>query len=275
MTEHEMEYVTRLPHPRLRPFVEQYAGYLTSGIEPGVHAGLPSGTLTMIIAFDDKLDVEDGHRSGHRDAYWGMIGGLHSAPAVVHHPGRQHGVQLDVTPRGASALFGVSAASIARTTEHLDDVAPSFAAELVDRVSGADSWRTRWAVLDQIFLRVLNLDRELPAELERAWALLAGSQGMATVGDLADRAGWSRRHFTKKFNDHYGLTPKTMSRVLRFERAQRMIRLPTRPSLGSVAAACGYADQAHMTREWVEFAGSAPTTWIQDETLPSVQDSTD
>ena len=114
-----------------------------SGLAPGVHAGLPSGTLTMIVAFDDPLDVSDGHRIGHRDAYWAMISGLHSRPAMVHHPGRQHGVQLGITPRGTDALFNTSAGALARTTEHLGAVAPTFASELVDPVFAAPSEATR------------------------------------------------------------------------------------------------------------------------------------
>lgn len=262
------EYETREPHPRLRPFVEQYVGYRMSGLAPGVHAGLPSSSLTMIIAFDDPLDVVDGHRPEHRDIYWGMLAGLHSQPARVHHPGRQHGIQLNVTPRGANALFAAPAASLAHTVAHLDAVVPSWAGELVERATIARSWQARWSILDEIFLRVLDLDRPMPCELEEAWATMRRTHGATTVSDLAEIAGWSRRHFTKQFTAHYGLTPKTMSRVLRFERAQRMVRLPTRPSLGSVAAACGYADQAHMTRDWTEFAGAAPTQWLTDEILP-------
>ena len=167
---------------------------------------------------------------------------------------------------------GFAAGSLAKTTEHLDAVAPSFADEFIDRVSTASTWSARWRVLDELFLRVLDLDRPLPDELERAWAVLVSNHGNTPVGELAEHAGWSRRHFTKKFSQHYGLSPKLMARVLRFERAQTMLRMPTRPSLGSVAAACGYADQAHMTRDWVEFAGCAPTIWMADETIPTLPD---
>lgn len=252
------------------------------GFSPGVHAGLPSAALTLIIAFDDALDVTHGHRPERREQFWGMLAGLHARPAIVHHPGRQHGVQLDVTPRGANALFGIPAAALATDMVALDLVAPSFGAEMVERLSLASTWPARWAALDEIFLRVLDIDRGMPEPLEQAWSLMRRSHGNMAVAELASVAGWSRRHFTKKFDEHYGLTPKTMARVLRFDRAQRMVRLPTRPSLGSVAAACGYADQAHLTRDWVEFAGSAPTVWLADESIPelpaeeepSVQDAT-
>jgi AraC-like DNA-binding protein len=63
-----------------------------------------------------------------------------------------------------------------------------------------------------------------------------------------------------------------MGRVLRFDRARRLLGRVDRPGLADVAATCGYYDQAHLTREWNELAGCTPTTWMSEE-LPSVQDS--
>lgn len=266
------EFKERAPHPRLRPFVTSYRGYRVSGLEPGTHAGLPSGSLTFIVAFDEPLDLARAPDGRSGDSYWAMLGGLHRKPALVRHNGSQHGVQLAVTPRGAGALFGVPASALASAVVHLDQLVPSYAGELIERLSEATSWRARFAVLDEVFLRVLNHDRELPAELEQAWQALTIVHGARNLDELAREIGWSRRHLTERFRDTFGMTPKVMARILRFERAQQMMRLPTNPSLSSVAAACGYSDQAHMTREWTEFAGEPPTAWLQDELLPNVQD---
>ncbi len=267
--------VPRLPHPRLRPFVTQYQGYRFDGLDPGVHAGLPGRTMTMIIAFDEPLDVATAADDSDRDVYWAMLAGLHRTPALVRHPGRQHGLQLNLTPRGAAALFGVPARDLATTVNHLDDIVPAFAGELIDRLSATESWRTRFAVLDEMLLRVLRLDRQLPAELERAWGLLCATNGNTAIDLVAAEVGWSRRHLTSRFKATFGLTPKVMAQILRFERAQQLLQLPTRPSLSSVAVACGYADQAHMTREWNVFAGASPTVWMTDQLLPFAQDDAD
>lgn len=267
------EFVSRLPHPRLRPFITEYTGYRIGGVEPGTHAGLPSRSLTLIVAFDDPLDVE--HPSGGaagRDTYWAMLGGLHSTPATVRHPGRQHGVQLRLTPQGVPALFGVRAAAFASDVVHLEDVVGPAARELVDRLSSTPTWPARWAVLDDVFLRMVTKETRRPDQLDHAWSLLIGSNGSIGIQDLAREVGWSRRHLAGTFKRRFGLSPKTLARVVRFEQAQRLLRLPTRPSLASVAAVCGYADQAHMTREWKRIAGTSPTSWLTDEPIPILQD---
>ena len=47
-----------------------------------------------------------------------------------------------------------------------------------------------------------------------------------------------------------------------------------RRPLAEVAAECGYADQAHLAREWSELAGCSPTTWLREE-FPFLQDHGD
>lgn len=265
------EFASGVPHPRLRPFVGEYSGYRIGGGAPGVHVGLPSRSLTFIVAFDDPVDVDGGLHQ--RDRYWAMLAGLHARPVLIRHDGRQHGVQVSVTPAGAAALFGVAAGALSHQVAHLGAVAPDVADELVERLTAARSWRGRWAVLDAVLLARLRPDEAMAPELAHAWSAMVRGHGAIGVGDLAASVGWSRPHLSRRFTAAFGMPPKVLSRVVRFERAQRMLRLPTRPSLASVAAVCGYADQAHMNRDFHEFAGSSPTVWMADEMIPFVQDA--
>jgi AraC-like DNA-binding protein len=44
-------------------------------------------------------------------------------------------------------------------------------------------------------------------------------------------------------------------------------------TIAEVAAATGYADQAHMAREWRTMAGCSPSAWLGTEELPFIQDT--
>jgi transcriptional regulator GlxA family with amidase domain len=101
---------------------------------------------------------------------------------------------------------------------------------------------------------------------------LCQSDGRLRVDELARDAGYSRRHLTARFRAEYGLAPKTAARVMRFERARALVARPEPPALARIAAACGYADQAHMNREWRALAGASPLGWRAAEVLPFVQD---
>jgi AraC-like DNA-binding protein len=56
---------------------------------------------------------------------------------------------------------------------------------------------------------------------------------------------------------------------MRFDRSKRMLAAGG-ARLADIAATCGYYDQAHMARDWREFAGCSPSAWAEEETLPLV-----
>ncbi len=109
-------------------------------------------------------------------------------------------------------------------------------------------------------------------ELSHAWHALVRSGGNTAVGDLATAVGWSRQHFARRFGEEFGLGPKLAARVLRFERATGMLRrMPSFMTIAQVAASCGYYDQSHLDRDFVELAGCTPSQLLAEE-LPSFQD---
>jgi AraC-like DNA-binding protein len=91
------------------------------------------------------------------------------------------------------------------------------------------------------------------------------------VRDLAAEVGWSTRHLEQEFGATIGLSPKTAARLRRFERSVPLVAMGQ--PLALVAARCGYADQAHMTREWRRLAGTTPGQWMDQDVLANVQDS--
>jgi transcriptional regulator GlxA family with amidase domain len=54
------------------------------------------------------------------------------------------------------------------------------------------------------------------------------------------------------------VTPKRFARLHRFRSAVRMLAATPAPALARVAQVCGYFDQAHLNREFREFAGRTP-----------------
>jgi AraC-like DNA-binding protein len=276
MAEQVAESRVARPAPALRPFVEAYVGYRYEGFAPGVHAGLPSRHLTFVVSFDEPLDLVGMPGPAQRpERFWASASGLHTSPARIRHDGNQHGVQLGVTPAGARALFGMPAAELAHTVVHLPEVLGGLGDELVERLAAAPSWPDRFSVLDDVLGRALTTPREPAREVAHAWSFLAHRAGAVDIESLAREVGWSRRHLSEQFRSEYGLPPKTMARVLRFERAKWMLVRADRSPLATVAATCGYADQPHMTREWQELAGSSPSGWLAGEELPFVQDPPD
>ena len=261
------------PHALVRDYVDGYSGYDMRGFPPGRHMGLPSRHLTLVVQFDAPITLAvfpDGSSQPQR--FDALIGGFHTTPAVIAHDGNQRGVQLHITPAGARALFGMPARELVTTVVPLDAVWGTTATELIERVGEADSWDARFAAIDRVLARAAAGRAEVPTsvrpETAEAMRRLVTVSGDIDIGSVATDVGWSRRHLSEQFGAEYGVTPKEMARVLRFERSKVLFVRGARRTLAEIAAECGYADQAHMAREWRTLAGASPTQWLADEQLP-------
>ncbi|WP_040338849.1 helix-turn-helix domain-containing protein [Candidatus Blastococcus massiliensis] len=264
------ESVAHRPHPALRPFVAAAVGYDHEGLPPGEHLGLPSPWLTLILTLDEPLVMaahpDPGQSPGRFDA---LVGGLHTRPARIAHPGRQAGIQLSLTPAGARALLGVPAGALASVDLHLDELLGRAADEVLGRVRAAEGWAERFAVLDAVLLRRLRPADEIPDGVAEAWRLTTTSHGRLRVAEVARRVGWSPRYLEQRFRAETGLGPKEAARIARFDVARRALAgrvAAGHPAdLAGLAAAGGFADQAHLTREWRAFSGLPPTRWLAAE----------
>jgi AraC-like DNA-binding protein len=268
-----LQNATVRPPARLRPFVARYSGYRYEGLDPGTHLGLPSRHLTVVISLGEPTNLlrmpDPRQAPGGLDA---LAGGLHTRPVVIGHSGAMHGVQLDLTPDGARSLLGMPARELCSAVVPLDRLLGVGSDNLIERLSEAASWPARFAILDEVLTRRTGRLVEAPAELRHAWRCLASSDGTLRISDLAGEVGWSRRHLTERFTAEYGIAPKEMARVMRFERSKRLLQEPGRPPLATVAVTCGYYDQAHLAREWNDLIGLPPSAWLAAEHLLFVQD---
>lgn len=79
------------------------------------------------------------------------------------------------------------------------------------------------------------------------------------LGELAAEAGVSRFQFLRRFARVHGCTPHAWLTQQRSERARALIASGL--ALSDAAAACGFADQAHMTRLFTRQFGFTPGAW--------------
>lgn len=251
----------------LAPYVASVVAYDNDLGAPGVHIGMPSTSLTFVLALDEPLDVAWANRPETRCRTWSHVSGLHAGPAEIRHDGHQRGVQLGLSTAGARALLGVPASALAGELVELGDVDPALR-DLPEQLAETPP-DDQVALVERALLTALARHGapEPRAEVGRSLARLTRG---ARVQDVADEVGYSRRHLASLVRAECGLSPKEFQRVARFQRSHELVRAGGR-SLADVSAESGFADQSHLTREWLALAGCSPTEWKRRE-LPKIQD---
>lgn len=236
------ESISRLPHPRLRFFVAGYSGF-RSGTGTAVrHRVLPVNVTTLIIDLTGESRVITGPCAGFT---------IHTRQAW------REGVSIGLTPAGTAALLGVPARHLLGETVTLADVLGAREAALAEQLAATSDWASRFAILDQKLTRWLD-DRG-PADrlIARAWSWLQQPGPRISVDRLAERLSISRRYLEVRFQREIGLAPRSVARIARLQHAVGRLVQPT--NLAGIATDCGYADQAHFTREIRTMTGLTPT----------------
>jgi AraC-like DNA-binding protein len=265
------EHVARRPAEALRSFIAGYSGYRQAGLAPAVHRGMPSPYLTLIFTLHEPMLITEHPDPGQPGgSYETLVGGLHTSPALISHDGYQSGIQVALSPLGARALLGVPAGELAFADLEGTDVLGGLAGDIRQRLQACATWPQRFAVLDDLLLaRACGGQTEARPEVGYAWRTLLRSGGRVSVDQLAAETGWSDRHLRTQFRAEIGLAPKAAARVIRFDRARRLlmdqVRAGRQPCLAELAVSSGYYDQAHLDREFGALAGCPPTVWLAQE----------
>lgn len=223
-----------LPAPDLRSHVRRYVEWVED--IDGVLRRTESPYLGSPIVFMLEGDLEVDGVSGS------FVAGLTDRPVTTVQSGRQRGIQVDLTPVGLAMALGHDLADLT------NDLAPIPTPPFGATPTSAD--------IDRVVRSMLSNDEPAPEE-QRALELI--DRGAPTVGAVAADTGWSREHLTRRLRRRFGLGAADLIRLARFGRASR--RVEAGSDLASAAASAGYADQAHMTREFRRLAGVTPGRW--------------
>jgi len=229
------------PPPALRGYIERLWAHRIAGPPPpGGHRLFPDGRIDLIWIAGLGVRISGPQRRFFRppDHVPSMV-----ALGATFHPG------------AAPYLLRTPASALADRHVPLDAIDPRLAARLDDRLGAAPDLRTALAAFARELTRALR-DRAAPDPAVRhAVRLLDGRT--ATVAGVAERTFVSERALQRRFAEDVGYGPKTLQRVLRFQRFMGQVRTP-RLDLARAALHAGYADQSHLTREARRLSGLSP-----------------
>ncbi|WP_211367041.1 helix-turn-helix domain-containing protein [Pseudonocardia kunmingensis] len=227
-----MVYREALPPPALRGEVER--------------------VWTVRVADDAPARVQQVLPDGCMDLVWTGRELLVAGPDTAPHPARREpgdiGAGLRFAPGRLPALLGVPAVEVRNRRVPLEALRPDLARRALARLE-------QGASPVPVLLAVTTALPGSPAEAALR-VVSAHLDAGATARDTAEHLGWTERSLHRRCLAAFGYGPAVLRRVLRFRRAAALLHdgVP----IAQAAAAAGYADQPHLSREVRALAGVAP-----------------
>src|SRR5215472_12289702 len=213
------------------------------------------GDVSVPVCFGDPVLVED----------WG---GAEVPSAAVVGP-RRHAVwlrfqggvdQVNVSffPGAAGAFVGLPVPELVNRMASPDDVWPHDFREAVAALQPLPT-QQRICRLAGLLLARLEPRREPPRQILEAVRLIRARHGRVTVRWLADQVNLSISQLERGFTRHVGVGPKLLARQTRVSALAAEATTPASPGWALLAAKYGYADQAHLARDFRELTGLTPS----------------
>jgi AraC-like DNA-binding protein len=224
---------------------------------------LPSGSVQMIFALHQEPIICFPGSSARDSLSWSRD--------IVHGP--QWGYFKTAPKPGGTTVgiafrAGMAGSILGFPITELTDCHVSVAAlwgtrghGLREQLLGAKSPKSVFRILETELIARSKRPLLIHPAVANALAFRPAGWPSVRVADIQRDTGYSPRHFVALFREAVGLTPKHYYRIKRFTAVLQGLASSDPENLADLAASVGYSDQAHLTREFREFAGVTPTQY--------------
>jgi AraC-like DNA-binding protein len=251
-----LRFTSVRPSARLAPYVSGIELFSASelGAEPLSRIHFAGGTAIVPLSFGDPPVLP---RHAPAVARSGALLGPKLRADPIIFSGRIDVVNISFRPGAAGAFVGLSMTEVAGRLAAPEDVWPRALREAVAELQPLPDW-VRVARLEQLLLERFDPRRAPRPEVGEAVRLILGTGGQISIRALANAVNLSLSQLERSFKEQVGLTPKLLARQRRAYAVVQEARWQSNPDWAQLAAGCGYADQAHLVREFSELVGLTP-----------------
>ena len=221
------EMVRRAPPAALEGMVTDICGYRETA--PGHFRNVEYASLTvpLVISFAEPFAIGLGRNPGDNDRFASFAAGLFAGPVIIESFGAACCVQINFTPLGARRFFGQPMSELADSMVVLDDVLGAQGMALRERLGNAPDWEARFDLAEAFVAERLGHATDTPPKLPGPMTVssppAAGRALPPSPKNWAGAASISPADFPMRI----GIGPKTLSRIVRFNRALGLSRHET------------------------------------------------
>ena len=183
--------------------------------------------------------------------------------------GRGWTVAALTRPGGLGAFITGSAAELTDRVVSLGPALGTDEAVLLRQVTAEPDEAARVALLAAALAQAVDPERRAPAlSVAEAARLAESDRTVRRLGDLCERSGLGQRTLQRMFLQYAGVSPTWVIRRYRLLEAAETVREGRPVSWAEIAATLGYADQAHLTRDFRAAIGQTPAAYASAQSAP-------
>lgn len=177
--------------------------------------------------------------------------------------------QIIFKPHGFHTLFQTSPIEITNKISWSEDIFNADIKFLHEQLYEASTIATMAEFADAWLLHYLSKQKwvDYRDKITVTANMITQQKGLINIDKLAAYACMSKRNFERVFIDQTGMSPKHLCCISRFNNALELkLKNPFMKWI-SIAQNAGYFDQMHLIKDFKNFCGEAPSSFLKHEIL--------
>ncbi len=247
------------PHPKLAKLIMHISVLELDACESYLPATL-NPSLILIIKGEVKVEQADGSL---RDSPRFILRGPFSTPAHSFSTSGTLSVSVGFRPGMLHQAIGIMPADVLSQFRSMHEVIDPVRVNQFLATMDQPRSSEEYAFLFQEFL-LETLNHQKKAGMGAAF-LAAHQKMFVPLIDLSLHFGIGERQLERRVREAFGVNLRDTRRIVRF--GYSILRIIGHPivwgDLTRIAQDCGYYDQAHMHKEYLELAGISPAALLQ------------
>lgn len=242
-------FIYLLPHPSLRNWISNYTITFPSGsMMSDKYAIIPHGCATLVLSYD-----------GSR--FFSNLFGPATKPACVGTEANQFQLLfiVEFQPAGYYAFSGMPQKELTDSMIPIESVNPALKRLMSQQIETATDIHNLITEIDRLFLAHLKI-AYFRDEFSLANKMIINSGGSISVKEISQNVYYSERHLGRIFGEYMGVNIKSFSRLVRVNKAVRILRQP-HYSITQAYLQTGYYDMPHFIHDFKSICGITPQAY--------------
>jgi AraC-like DNA-binding protein len=250
-------YIEYSPDKRLQGLIECY--WLSNDMLPDLSPQRirPDGCVDIIFSFrgDNSADlIQQGLPF--------LVGTMTYTFETAHSYGIVEMIGIRFKPAGITAFTKIPVTEF--TNQHIDlnllkTIFDSGFYQLLPEIKSTEE---RIAHIQNYMLAFLPKLYTADKQIQYISDKIIKSNGQLPVKDIVASACLSERQFERRFKAAIGITPKTFSKITRFNHTHHYIKNHPDESLFHIAISCGYYDHSHLIHDFKSLGDELPKEYV-------------
>lgn len=227
---------------------------------------LPEGHIEIVFSLGGPDKIYRADNSTYLGEFKkSQLVGQRTQPLLLKSTGEKNKIGIRFKPGGLYPFLQIPLHEISNTLISLESVLGNVYKEWEEKLYAAKSDIDKIDILQQKLKELMSSNFRDDKVLGYTSNYILLNNGSVSINKIAEKIGMSTRQLNRRFSTKVGLSPKSFSRIIRFQAILRALKRHKTADFAPVAYHFGFCDQSHFNKEFKTLSGTTPKKFFSPD----------